>query len=103
MGYREEFPEIDPATMPEMPAGFEDQSWHNDASPTFYSVELSIAIAVQHEDPEKRELEDSRRFIVFKQDEDGPGNDLLETDEWDEVTRFIDTLRPLPPAEPAPR
>ena len=96
MGYRKEFPDIDPATMPEIPEGFEDQSWHNDASPTFHSEELAVSIAVQHVDPAQRELEGSKRFIVFEQNDDGPGKDLLETDDWGEVSSFIDTLRDRP-------
>jgi hypothetical protein len=34
MSYRQEFPNFDPATMPEIPTGWEDISWHNDACPS---------------------------------------------------------------------
>lgn len=37
--FRTEFPDFDPATMPEIPSNWTDTSWDNDTCPSFAAQE----------------------------------------------------------------
>jgi hypothetical protein len=41
------------AVPSDMPAGFEDVSWHNDACPSFHLRDGSLKLWVDHPDPEQ--------------------------------------------------
>lgn len=56
MTYQTEFPDFDGATLPEIPAGFEDASWHNNACPSFRNEALSLEIFIDYADPAMREM-----------------------------------------------
>lgn len=82
MSYRTAFPDFDPATMPAIPAGWNDQSWRNDACPSFVTGEYTVWI--DYADPAKRE-NGGPRFRV----ECGLGFERLATDEWAAVLAWV--------------
>lgn len=95
MTYLTEFPDFPPADMPAIPETFEDTSWHNNACPNFASDKLQLEIWVNYLDPAKREYgEKYPRFAVSQQrngiEMSGPS---LETDDWNDVLRFIEEQR----------
>lgn len=59
-----EFPDFDQATLPTIPAGFEDTSWHNDACPSFQHEGLGLHLFIDYADPELREMASPTRFRV---------------------------------------
>lgn len=81
-----EFPDYDPATLPEIPAGWVDQSWHNDACPCFETEGLQIYI--DYADPSQRDIPDMPRFsvqtVIY-----GEAVDLLTTDDWSAVLAIV--------------
>jgi hypothetical protein len=90
MTYREEFPDFDPATMPSIPAGWTDQSWHNDTCPSFYTSNGKV-VFVDFADVSLREWQDGKRFNVKVDPEIADFNEfLLETDDWQEVLKFVE-------------
>lgn len=82
MTYLTEFPDFDPATMPEIPEGFQDVSWHNDACPSFLNETLGLIIFVDFEDSEKREFRETERFTLGKWENGNTGNDVCSSDDW---------------------
>jgi hypothetical protein len=90
MTYREEFPDFDPATMPNIPEGFVDTSWCNDACPNFCNEAISLAIFVDYLDPQKRDYPDTARFTLYRT---GDGTmteqDIVSTDDWDAILKAI--------------
>lgn len=64
MTYQIEFPDFDASTMPEIPADFIDQSWHNDVCPSFYNEKLSMTLYVDYADKQLREFTNSERFTL---------------------------------------
>ena len=93
ISFKREFPNFDPATMPEIPSGFTDSSWHNDICPSFYDEARKLRLFINYLDPEERELP-FKRFIVdrFDQWTDTEGVLLLETEDWNEVLNFISQI-----------
>lgn len=89
--YRKEFPDFGELDI-ELPEGFVDRSWHNDAMPCFLNKELGLELWVDYADPELSELgrekETGRypRFIVADLD----GNTLASCETWAGAKRFID-------------
>jgi hypothetical protein len=73
-----EFPDFPVEDMPTLPEDWADDSWHNDACPSFVNEKLKAAIFIDYRDPEMRGLglEGSKRFAVFNIDEKGN----IETD-----------------------
>lgn len=88
MAYTVEFPSFDPATMPQIPAGFKDQSWCNDVCPSFYSAGLDLSLWVDFADPDQRELPNEPRFAVAAC---GDPNDhvFFNSDDWSQVLCVI--------------
>lgn len=68
MGYREEFPDFPPESMPDL-LGWTDRSWRNDACPCFSRGDLLLW--VNYPDPSMREFPDSARFILEAVDDEG--------------------------------
>lgn len=97
MKFQEEFPDFKPEDLPEIPGGFTDESWRNDACPCFINVELRLILFVDFKEVSQREFEAGPRFIVMPSDHEGcfigDGSTLLETDDWDEVLRLVDKRR----------
>lgn len=82
--FRTEFPDFDPATMPAIPAGWVDQSWHNDACPSF-DTGTGMLVSVDYAERADREIEEGERFVVMAADCDV----LLATDDWAVVLAFV--------------
>jgi hypothetical protein len=85
MTYQTEFPDYPVADMPEIPAGFADTSWRQDASPSFTSSSHGLTIWIDYVDLTKREFKNTHRFVVADVD----GEDVLATDNWSEVLELI--------------
>jgi len=101
--WRSEFPDFPAATMPEIPAGFADTSWHNDACPSFTSDACELRLWVDFLDPAQREHPESKSRFYLQPQRAGveiSGDGLLSND-WQEVLAFIaakrETLAAAPP------
>jgi hypothetical protein len=69
--FREEFPNYPADQMPQLPEGWTDHSWGNDACPSFVFEAKQIALFVDYPDPKDREFDDLKRFHLFYIAEDG--------------------------------
>jgi hypothetical protein len=86
-----EFPDYDVSTLPVIPAGFVDESWHNEACPRFDHPALRLSLWIDYADPAQRELPEARRFYLQRCDEDWCGlEDLADTDDWAVVLKAIE-------------
>jgi hypothetical protein len=94
MTFRKEFPDFDPATMPEIPAAWRDVSWHNDACPCFNAGNGKI-VFVDYDDPQAREFfGETKRFSVHADPEIHNSNDcLFDSDNWQSILDFVATGR----------
>lgn len=91
--YRTEFPDFAPETMPAIPAGFIDDSWHNDACPSFFHPGLRLRIFIDYAEAAERELE-GPRFCLGRDDDPEGTIAVLMTDDWSEIERFISGAAP---------
>lgn len=89
MTYQTEFKDFDPATMPAIPAGFDDVSWHNDTCPSFMNEASGLIIFVDYANPAEREFPETPRFTLGTWDDGNTGNDIVSTDDWQEVIAHI--------------
>lgn len=86
MTYRTEFPDFDPTTMPSIPEGFADVSWHNDACPSFHNKAIGLVLFVDYVDARNREFPETPRFLLCACDAEGaPEDTLLASEYWAEV------------------
>jgi hypothetical protein len=87
--WQQEFPGFPMGEMPEELGswGWEDTSWHNDVSPSFYSEELGLRLWIDRKDSEARERPRySSRFVLMRQpDPEEPGDEIIATEEWAEI------------------
>lgn len=88
-----EFPDFAPDSLPALPEGFVDISWHNDACPSFASDTLGLCVFIDFADPAQREFPETPRFTVFDWDAEN-GYDTkqtvdLNTDNWAEVMALV--------------
>lgn len=89
MTYRTEFPDFDPATMPAIPAGWRDQSWHNDLCPSFNAGNGKV-VFIDFADPAQREMKEGARFVVLRDPELDDCNDtMFQSDDWEAVLAFV--------------
>lgn len=90
MTYRTEFPDYDPATMPTIPEGWADQSWHNDACPSFNAGNGKV-VFIDFADKSLREWEgDLARFTVHADPQVTDHNEVLyESDDWSAILAFV--------------
>ena len=84
--FRTEFPDYPVEDMPTLPQGWVDQSWHNDACPSFISEALGLTLWIDYRKVEDREMIGSR-FLVCAVGDNSEA--LLASDDWDEVEAFI--------------
>lgn len=82
--YRTEFPDFDPATMPALPAHFEDHSWNQDTCPIFSSEWCGVNVGIDYADKTLREYEDGTRFFASH-----VCGEEINTDNWNDVLAFI--------------
>lgn len=85
-----EFPDFDLATLPALPEGFVDHSWHNDVCPCFRYEKLRLTLWIDYADPAKRELKATCRFGLILEDWPISNSDadrayIAETDDWPAV------------------
>jgi hypothetical protein len=88
--FRTEFPDYPESDMPQLPEGFEDTSWHNDACPSYSNADCTIWI--DYVDPTKREHNATYPRFNVQPMRDGieiTGDGGLMTDSWDEVLSYI--------------
>lgn len=88
MTYRTEFPDFPAADMPEIPFGFDDMSWRNDACPRFDSEALGLTLWIDFKDPAQREIEHGgKRFTLVIGDEPEA---IEESDDMADILAAID-------------
>jgi len=90
MTYQTEFPDFAAADMPQIPAGWQDISWHNDSCPGFSATPQALAgtgvsIWVDYADASRREVPESPRFTVYMTDAEGNQIADFSTDDWAEL------------------
>ena len=93
--YLDSFPEYETSDMPEIPAGFEDQSWHNDVMPSWTHSGAHLILWIAHSDKLKREDADAPRFQLYALDDDHQMTEdpaILSTDDWAEMAARIALL-----------
>lgn len=76
--YLQEFPDY--GEYIELPKGWVDQSWHNDACPSFFHPAKRTVLFLDYADPKKREHPGNFRYRAYAADEDG--GCLGGADEW---------------------
>lgn len=89
-----EFPNFPTETMPQIPSGWQDASYRNDAMP-FFIVSPSLGVWIDYPDPDLREFGGTRFMVVNLEDGQHPddaGEALLETDDWAVVLEFVNAL-----------
>lgn len=87
--YQTQFPDYAAADMPDMPASWVDQSWHNDMCPSFVPC-AGLSVWVDYANPDMRQIPEGPRFVVIYTDVDGAyTGDALATDDWGAVREFV--------------
>jgi hypothetical protein len=83
--------------------GYEDESWHNDASPRFMkklpslpttSGERILVLWVDHPDKDQREVQ-GKRYTFVIEDSDDEKVVLYEAEDMGAAARFIHTITPF--------
>ncbi|MDX0262906.1 hypothetical protein GOC60_17130 [Sinorhizobium meliloti] len=92
--FKTEFPGFDPATMPPLPEGFVDISWHNDACPSFMDPKTRLRLFVDYADPAEREMTRGFRFSLHTCDKDGDClQPVIDSDDWGDIAAAIEKAR----------
>jgi hypothetical protein len=95
--YQKAFPDF--VLDVELPEGFEDTSWRNDACPSFTHEASKTKIWIDYADTALREFPDSSRFSVeiYEPDTILSEDDrwLLWSDDWSEVVALVQKRREL--------
>jgi hypothetical protein len=91
MSYLTEFPDFDAATMPAIPEGWTDTSWHNDTCPSFNTGKGHI-VFIDFADIALREIQEEYPRFTVRADPDHANSDdeLLSTDDWAAVLALVD-------------
>jgi hypothetical protein len=81
-------------TAVRIPNGFDDESWHNDAMPSWYHERDSVRLWIDWADPTQRDTPEFPRFLVFTEVRDDDGGILSEktlaaSDNWMEILEAI--------------
>lgn len=91
MNYRTEFPDFGELDV-ELPAGFEDTSWYQDALPSFVNEALGVVLMIDHPEPDRRMITNAFRFSLYplnKYNEPLLDSPTLETDSFEEIRQAI--------------
>lgn len=75
-------------SLPTIPTGFVDVSWHNDTCPSFECTALGLMLFIDYPDTAQREFPGAARFTLYVT---GMGIELLATDDWQAVLDAIAT------------
>jgi hypothetical protein len=82
-----EFPDYDVSTLPTIPVGFVDESWHNDACPCF--VKGTLQLFIDYADPAMRECgTDAPRYALLRTVDVEPVV-LCQSNEWADILAAI--------------
>lgn len=104
--FRTEFPDFDPATMPPLPAGWDDLSWRNDACPLFFNRRARLALGVEYANADLRTTPGAPRYNLCRvgvhsdgePDLGGAEHELiLASDDWDAILASIAAQPTLDP------
>jgi hypothetical protein len=93
-----EFPQFAGESLPTMPLGFEDSSWHNDTCPSFSRYlgdacgSVFLIIFIEHSDPSQREFPETQRFSLMLMD-CGTGDrvHVVDSNNWDDVLAYLES------------
>ena len=96
LDYKTEFRYFD-FEIPQIPEGFEDDSWHNNVCPSFIRVlgDRLITFWVDYKDPKRRERTWGLQFFATSEPNNDDINELdlvFETESWDEAINAINEL-----------
>ncbi len=87
--WKQEFPGFEMPDM-DLPEGFKDTSWHNDACPSFTDENRKLRLYVNYADPQDREFEELPRFLLVRFDDDHSEEDEIAGGEkWEDVASFV--------------
>lgn len=89
--WKTEFPAFPLSDMPELPPGFVDISWHNDACPNFHNAALGLCVFVDYLNPAMRDYPDTERFTLYRVDENSvTAETILNSDCWQDILAAIE-------------
>lgn len=93
MPLADEFPDFDPASLPTIPHGWIDQSWRNDACPSF-RLPGALVAWIDFADPTQRDAPSQPRFALCRTDDEGASAGMvIAGDDWrsilDAVARHL--------------
>jgi len=87
---RHEFPKYDPTTLPKLPKGFVETSWHNDACPSWEGSFGRLKLYIDWQEPSQRDTPSSRRFTLCELSIDGDElGRWVSSDAWEDMQRMI--------------
>lgn len=96
--WQQEFPDYPAADMPAIPATWGDESWHNDACPSFLTPVVGgkrFQVFVDYREPTEREYEECNRFQVVplnaEGEHEGEGT-VFASDHWPDVLAALEWL-----------
>lgn len=73
-----------------LPAGFVDESWHNETCPGFFNAALSLRLWIDYPNMEDREIQGFGRFSLVHEIEYGSDmREIVSTDNWQEILEAI--------------
>ena len=85
-----EFPDFDVTTLPTIPVGFVDSSWHNDACPSFTKGDLHLF--VDYADKTLSEWPDSPRYSLLR-NVGSNATELCHSDNWSDILAAIEAAK----------
>jgi hypothetical protein len=100
---RQQFPDYDLATLPEIPEHWQDESWHDELCPGFRVKTLPdgfyLRANIDFADPEKREFQHSYRFRCgwLNVETNTYPEEFIETDDWNEFLAGVGKAEDEPP------
>ncbi|SOZ17211.1 hypothetical protein [Cupriavidus taiwanensis] len=83
---KRQFPDYDVSTLPEIPAGFGDTSWRNDACPSFTDEARGLQIFIDYAEAADREPNAVRYSL---RELDGKLENIVDTNDWAELLKCI--------------
>lgn len=93
--YANQFPNFDPATLPQIPPEWDDMSWGNDVCPSWQTGDLAFRVFVDYPVPAEREFPDTPRYSVSRYASRDPQSELeplfhsFATEDWQHVLAFV--------------
>lgn len=104
--WQREFPGFK-GTIPALPPGFEDNSWHNDVCPSFYNDNLGLALFIAEDDPADREFgEGADKYTLNAYsgtldagDVQLSDTDFFQTNDFNEILDRINKAKPKTSAD----